>query len=80
MSPFPSQLQHYAINLLYAPGDIFIECHCCNDVAKNAATTTIGFSIRTVRAYIFHACDIFECHPSYYSPCKNLVTFNCQFN
>ena len=27
MSPFPTQLQFYVIKLLYAPGDIFIECH-----------------------------------------------------
>ena len=27
MSPFPTQLQFYFIKLLYAPGDIFIECH-----------------------------------------------------
>ena len=26
MSPFPTQLQFYVIELLYAPGDIFIEC------------------------------------------------------
>ena len=47
----------------------------CYDVAKNAATAAIGFSVRTVRAYI-RACDIFlECHPPFYSPCKNRVTF-----
>ena len=27
MSAFPAQLQYYVIKLLYAPGDIFIECH-----------------------------------------------------
>ena len=58
MSPFPTQLQFYVIKLLYAQGDIFIECHRCYDVAKNAATAAIGFSVRTVRAYI-RACDIF---------------------
>ena len=31
---------------------------CCYDVARNAATAAIGFSVRTVRAYI-RACDIF---------------------
>ena len=30
----------------------------CYDVAKNAATAAIAFSVRTVRAYIC-ACDIF---------------------
>ena len=30
----------------------------CYDVAKNAATAAIGFSVRTVRAYI-RACDFF---------------------
>ena len=30
----------------------------CYDVSKNAATAAIGFSVRTVRAYI-RACDIF---------------------
>ena len=59
MSPFPTQLQFYVIKLFYALGDIFIDCVTrCYDVAKNAATAAIGFSVRTVRAYI-RACDIF---------------------
>ena len=47
----------------------------CYDVAKNAATAAIGFSVRTVRAYI-RACDIFlnVTLPSI-SPYKNRVTF-----
>ena len=35
----------------------------CYDVAKNVATAAIGFSIRTVRAYI-RACYIFLMSPS----------------
>ena len=47
----------------------------CYDVSKNAATAAIGFSVRTVLAFI-RACDIFLMSPSLlYSPCKDRVTF-----
>ena len=70
-SPLPTKLQfftHRATSLLNVTR--------CYDVAKNATTAAIGFSVRTVRAYI-RACYIFffECHPPFYSPCKNSVTF-----
>ena len=47
----------------------------CYDVAKNAAAAAIGFSVRTVRAYI-RACDIFLMSPSALALYKNRVTFN----
>ena len=52
MSPFHTQLQYHAIKLRYAPADISMNVTRCYDVAKNAAMAAIGFSIRTVRAYI----------------------------
>ena len=46
----------------------------CYDVAKNAATAAIGFSISSVSAHNFHRRHFLNVTLPNYSPCRNCVT------
>ena len=89
MSHFPSQLQVCVIKKVFTSGNILLECYSllwrratfylnvtrCYDVAQNAATSAIGFSIWTVRASFSRSQHFSECYPPLYILCKNGVTF-----
>ena len=89
MSQFPSQLQVCLMKKVCASGKILLECYPllwrratfylndtrCYDVAQNAATSAIGFSIWTVRASFSRSQHFSECYPPLYILCKNGVTF-----
>ena len=70
ISKFTTKLQYFVVELLYALYTLFsMSVICCNDVDMNAAKTEIGFSIRTLRAYILRSPNILNV------PCKICVTF-----
>ena len=89
MSQFPSQLQVCVMNKVCASGSILLECYPllwhrasfylnvtrCYDVAQNAATSAIGFSIWTVRASLSRSQHFSKCYLPLYILCKNGVTF-----
>ena len=87
--PIPSQLKVCVMKKVCAWGNILLECYPllwrratfylnvtrCYDVAQNAATSAIGFSIWTVRASFSRSQHFSECYPPLYILCKNGVTF-----
>ena len=88
MSQFPSQLQVCVMKKSCASGNILLECYPllwrraifhlnvtrCYDVAQNAATSAIGFSIWTVRASFSRSQHFSECYPPLHILRKNGVT------
>ena len=74
MSPFPTQLQFYVIKLLLRTGRHF---HWMSPVAMTLLRMprrpplVVQFE---PYAHIFVHVTFLECHPPFYSPCKNRVT------
>ena len=74
MSPFYTLLQYYVLNYFTHWATFSLNVPHCNDIAKNAATVATGlFNSNRTRIYFTHV-TFFECHPPFYSPCKNCVT------
>ena len=61
--------------LLWRRATFYLNVTRSYDVAQNAATSAIGFSIWTVRASFSRSQHFSECYPPLYILCKNGVTF-----